>query len=193
VTAPGKGRTVPVQALGHAQQDRGPLGADTHSRDGIAGEMAIGMKIDPRGQRFSAALTAVVLAVVLITSSVWLLAWQAAVFAVGAVAGLRYSPYGMIYRWLVRPRIGPPRELEDAAPPRFAQGVGLVFAIIAIIGYATGLTPLGMAGTAAALAAAFLNAAFGLCLGCEMYVLIRRIWPGRQGAVPPEPDKEVAA
>ncbi|HUL26701.1 MAG TPA: DUF4395 domain-containing protein [Streptosporangiaceae bacterium] len=151
------------------------------------------MKIDPRGQRFSAALTAVVLAVVLITSSVWLLAWQAVVFAVGAVAGLQYSPYGVIYRWLVRPRIGPPRELEDAAAPRFAQGVGLVFAIIAIIGYATGLTPLGMAGTAAALAAAFLNAAFGLCLGCEMYVLIRRIWPGRRDAVPPEPDKEVAA
>ena len=41
--------------------------------------------------------------------------------------------------------------------------------------------------------AAFLEAAFGLCLGCEMYVLIHRIWPGQQGAVPPEPDKEVAA
>jgi hypothetical protein len=151
------------------------------------------MKIDPRGQRFSAALTAVVLAVVLITGSVWLLAFQALVFGIAAVAGPPYSPYGLIYRWLIRPRIGPPRELEDAAAPRFAQGVGLAFAIVAIIGYATGLTPLGMAGTAAALAAAFLNAAFGLCLGCEMYVLIRRIWPGRPGAVPPEPDKEVTA
>ena len=56
-----------------------------------------------------------------------------------------------------------------------------------------GFLPLGMAGAAAALAAAFVNAAFGLCLGCEMYVLIHRIWPGQQGAVPPEPDKEVAA
>jgi hypothetical protein len=149
------------------------------------------MKIDPRGQRFSAALSAAVLAAVLVTGSGWLLAAQAAVFGVGAAAGLSYSPYGLIYRWLVRPRLGPPRELEDAAPPRFAQGVGLVVSVIGVIGYASGLTPLGMAGAAAALAAAFLNAAFGVCLGCEMYVLIRRIWPGKQGTGP-EPDKEVA-
>jgi hypothetical protein len=151
------------------------------------------MKIDPRGQRFSAALSAVVLAVVLVTGSGWLLAFQAVVFGIGAVAGLSYAPYGVIYRWLVRPRLGPPREMEDAAGPRFSQGVGLVVSIIGIIGYATGLTPLGIAGTALALAAAFLNAAFGLCLGCEMYVLIRRIWPAHQGAAPPEPDKEVTA
>jgi hypothetical protein len=151
------------------------------------------MKVDPRGQRFSAALSAAVLAAVLVTGSGWLLAAQAAVFGVGAVFGLSYSPYGMIYRGLVRPRLRPPREMEDAAAPRFAQGVGLVVSIIGVIGYATGLTPLGMAGAAAALVAAFLNAAFGLCLGCEMYVLIRRIWPGQQGAAAPEPDKEVAA
>lgn len=145
------------------------------------------MKIDPRGQRFSAALSATVLAAVLVTGSGWLLAAQAAVFGVAAVGGLSYAPYGLIYRWLVRPRLGPPRELEDAAAPRFAQGVGLVVSVIGVIGYASGLTPLGMAGAAAAFAAAFLNAAFGVCLGCEMYVLIRRIWPGKQG-----PDKEVA-
>jgi hypothetical protein len=62
-----------------------------------------------------------------------------------------------------------------------------------VVGYATGLTALGIAGAGAALAAAFLNAAFGYCLGCEMYVLIRRIWPGHQGTVRSEPDKEVAA
>ena len=151
------------------------------------------MKGDPRGQRFSAALSAVVLAIVLIASSGWLLAAQAAVFGVGAVAGLRYSPYGLIYRWLIRPRLGPPREMEDAAAPRFAQGAGLVISIIGVIGYAAGVTPLGMAGAAAALAAAFLNAAFGVCLGCEMYMLVHRIWPGQHGVAPPEPDKEVAA
>ena len=151
------------------------------------------MKVDPRGQRFSAALSALVLAVVIGTGSGWLLAAQAVVFGAGAVLGLSYSPYGLVYRWLVRPRLGPPREMEDAAGPRFSQGVGLVVSIIGITGYATGLTPLGVAGTALALAAAFLNAAFGLCLGCEMYVLIRRIWPGRPGAAPPEPDKEVTA
>jgi dipeptide/tripeptide permease len=150
------------------------------------------MQIDPRGPRFSAALSAIVLGVVLITGSVWLFAWQAAVFAVTAGLGLKYSPYGLIYRWLIRPRLGPPQELEDPAPPRFAQGVGLFVSVIGIIGYATGLTALGMAGAALAFAAAFLNAAFGLCLGCEMYVLIRRIWPGRRGVSPAAPDKEVA-
>jgi hypothetical protein len=115
-----------------------------------------------------------VLAVVLITGSVWLLAAQALVFAIGAVFGLRHSPYGFVYRTLIRPRLGPPGELEPEAPPRFAQAVGLVFAIAGVAGYAAGLTVLGTAATAAALAAAFLNGAFGLCLGCEMYLLIRR-------------------
>lgn len=149
------------------------------------------MKVDPRRQRFAAALTSAVLVAVLVTGSTWLLAAQMAVFAVGAVFGLTFAPYGLMYRVLVRPRLGPPREWEDAAPPRFAQGVGMVISIIGVIGYATGLVPLGMAAAAAALVAAFLNAAFGLCLGCELYVLIQRIWPGGQGIARPEPDKEV--
>jgi hypothetical protein len=147
--------------------------------------------IDPRGPRFGAIITTVVLAAVLITGSVWLLAAQALVFAVGAVFGLRYAPYGLLYRQLIRPRLGPPGELEPEAPPRFAQAVGLVFALVGVAGYATGLTWLGMAATAAALAAAFLNGVFGFCLGCEMYVLIRRIWPGRQPLVPASADREV--
>jgi hypothetical protein len=151
------------------------------------------MQIDPRGQRFAAALTAGVLVAVLVTGNVWVFAAQAVVFGVGAVLGLKYAPYGLVYRYLVRPRLGPPRELEDAAPPRFSQGVGLVFSIIGVIGYATGVVPLGMAAAAAALVAAFLNAAFGLCVGCEMYVLIKRIRPGRQTFAGPEPDKEVPA
>jgi len=148
------------------------------------------MEIDPRGPRCAALITTVVLAVVLVTGSVWLLAAQAVVFAVGAVFGLRYSPYGWLYRKLVRPRLGPPAELEPEAPPRFAQAVGLIFAVTGVAGYAAGLTWLGMAATAAALVAAFLNAVFGLCLGCEMYVFIRRLWPGRQGLVPTSADRE---
>ena len=149
------------------------------------------MKVDPRGMRFAAALTAAVLVAVLVTSSAWLLAAQAAVFAAGAVLGLRYAPYGLIFRVLVRPRLGPPSELEDEAPPRFSQAVGLVFSVAGVAGYATGVTPLGIVATAFALIAAFLNAAFGLCLGCEMYVLIRRVWPPRHDVGRPEPDKEV--
>ncbi len=139
------------------------------------------MGIDPRGPRFGALITTAILIAVLITASAWLLAAQAVVFATGAIFGLRYAPYGLIYRYAVRPRLAPPRELEAEAPPRFAQGVGFVFAVIGVIGYATGVTGLGIAATVLALIAAFLNGAFGICLGCEMYLLIRRTVPGKQG------------
>jgi hypothetical protein len=103
------------------------------------------MEIDPRGPRFGALITMVVFAVVLVTGSGWLLAVQALFFALGTFLGLSRSPYGLVYRWLVRPRLGPPGELESAMPPRFAQGVGLVISIVGVIGYATGVTALGMA------------------------------------------------
>lgn len=132
------------------------------------------MEIDPRGPRFGALVTMVVFAIVLATSSVWLLAAQAVVFAAAALLGMKYAPYGLVYRWLVRPRLGPPAELEAEAPPRFAQAVGLVISVIGVIGYGTGLYPLGIAAAALGLIAAVLNGVFGLCLGCEMYLLIRR-------------------
>jgi Domain of unknown function (DUF4395) len=135
------------------------------------------MNIDPRGPRFGAAITTVVLAIVLLTGSGWLLLAQALVFAIGALAGLRYAPYGFLYRSLVRPRLGPPSRTEAEAPPRFAQGVGMVIAGIGVIGFAFGATIVGIACAALALAAAFLNAAFDLCLGCHMYLLIQRIRP----------------
>ncbi|MFC0864585.1 DUF4395 domain-containing protein [Sphaerimonospora cavernae] len=134
------------------------------------------MQIDPRGPRFGAAITTLVLATVLVTRSSWLLAAQALVFALGACG---VSPYGPVFRALVRPRLGPPREMEDAAPPRFAQAVGLAFAVAGLIGFVAGLTPLALGATAAALLAAFLNAVFGFCLGCETYLFIRRLQPGR--------------
>jgi hypothetical protein len=135
------------------------------------------MNVDPRGPRFGAAITTVVLAIVLLTTSGWLLFAQTLVFAIGALAGLRYAPYGFLYRHLVRPRLGPPSRTEAEAPPRFAQGVGMVIAGIGCIGFAAGSTTAGIIFTALALAAAFLNAAFDLCLGCQMYLLIQRIRP----------------
>jgi Domain of unknown function (DUF4395) len=132
------------------------------------------MDIDPRGPRFGAAITTAVLAAVLITGSAWLLGAQLLVFAIGALAGLRYAPYGVPYRRLVRPRLGPPAHTEAEAPPRFAQGVGMVIAAAGVLGYATGATGVGIVFTALALAAAFLNAAFDLCLGCQVYLFIQR-------------------
>ncbi|MFE2492618.1 DUF4395 domain-containing protein [Streptomyces scopuliridis] len=132
------------------------------------------MDIDIRGPRFGAAVTSVVLAVVLITGSWVPLAWQTLCFAVGAVGGVQRSPYGWLFRTVVRPRIGPPVEYESPAPPRFAQAVGLAFSLVGLAGYLWGPSWLGLAATGCALAAAFLNAVFGYCLGCEMYLLVRR-------------------
>ncbi|MER5519340.1 DUF4395 domain-containing protein [Streptomyces sp. NPDC002763] len=133
------------------------------------------MDIDARGPRFAAAVTTVVLAAALITRSPWILAWQTLVFALGAAAGVSRSPYGWAFRTAVRPRLAPPTEFEPPEPPRFAQAVGLVFAGLGLVGFALGPGWLGLGATGIALAAAFLNAAFGYCLGCEMFLLIRRV------------------
>ncbi|HEV7648756.1 MAG TPA: DUF4395 domain-containing protein [Actinophytocola sp.] len=131
--------------------------------------------VDPRGPRFSAWVTTAVLAIVLVTSWWPLLAAQAVVFAIGAFAGLQVAPYSLIYKLLVAPRLRPATEREDQAPLRFAQGVGFGFAVLGTLGYAFGVPSLGVVATAFALAAAFLNAAFAFCLGCETYLLIQRI------------------
>ena len=132
-------------------------------------------QVDPRGLRFAAAVTTVVLALTLVLNNPWPLAVQAVVFAISVAFGVQASPYGQLFKRLIRPRLGPPKELEDAAPPRFAQLVGLVFAVLGLIGYLTGAEVLGVVATGFALVAAFVNAAVGLCLGCEAYLLIQRI------------------
>lgn len=132
-----------------------------------------------RAPRFAAAVTSVVLAVALLTGSGWLVAAQAVVFAIGALAGLRVSPYGLLFRLLVAPRLGPVREREPEAPPRFAQLVGLLFAVVGAAGYLLGAPALGAVATGLALVAALLNAATGFCLGCELYLIARRALPAR--------------
>ncbi|MBM7783858.1 DUF4395 domain-containing protein [Tenggerimyces flavus] len=143
-------------------------------------------KLDPRGPRFAAGITVVVLAVVLITASPIILALQALVFAAGAFLGPKNSPYGLLYAGLIRPRLQPPRELEEEAPPRFAQTLGLAFAIVGLVAYLSGATVVGAVVIGLALVAAFLQAAFGFCLGCEIYLLARRVLHS-------SPSKEVSA
>src|SRR3954452_16901727 len=127
--------------------------------------------VDVRGPRFAAWVTSVVLAVALLTGSRVLVAIQAAVFAVGALAGLRFAPYGVLFRVLVAPRLGPVREREREAPPRCAQLVGLLFAVVGALGYLRSAPVLGASAPGLALVAALLNAAPGFCLSCEMYLL----------------------
>jgi hypothetical protein len=135
--------------------------------------------VDVRGPRFGAWITTVVLVVALLTGSGWVVAAQAVVFAVGAFAGLRYAPYGVLFRVLVAPRLGAVREREPEAPPRFAQLVGLLFAVVGAAGYLLGSPVTGAVATGLALVAALLNAATGFCLGCELYLTARRALPAR--------------
>ena len=138
-----------------------------------------GREVDVRGPRAAAWVTSAVLAVALLTGGGWLVAAQAAVFAVGAFAGLRYAPYGVLFRVLVAPRLGPVREREPEAPARFAQLVGLVFAVVGAAGYLSGAPLVGAVATGLALVAALLNAATGSCLGCELYLTVHRARPAR--------------
>ena len=131
------------------------------------------MGLDVRGPRFAAAITTLVLIAVLVTGSGWLLLAQAIVFFIGA-ANIRRSPYGLLFRALIAPRLRAASEFEPPQPVQFAQAIGFGFAIIGATGYLAGVPVLGMVATAAALVAAFLNAAFGLCLGCEVYLLLKR-------------------
>lgn len=138
---------------------------------------AASARIDARGPQFAAAVTSVVLIAVLALptpAATVLIAVQAVLFAVGAGLGVQRTPAAWVFRRVVRPRLSGTTEFEDPQPPRFAQAVGLVFALVAFAGYASGLTALGLLATGFALVAALLNALFRFCLGCELYLLLKR-------------------
>jgi hypothetical protein len=130
--------------------------------------------IDARGPRFGAAITTVVLAAALATGNVWFIVVQALVFAIGAFKGPQLTPYAFVYKTIVKPRLKGEVPTEEVKPPQFAQKVGLLFAVVAIVGAVTGLDLVFTIAVASALGAAFLNAAFNFCLGCEIYLLLLR-------------------
>ena len=131
--------------------------------------------IDARGPRFSAAITTAVLATALATNSLWVVIAQAIVFAIGAFRGPQFTPYAVIFKSIVKPRLKSAVITEDVRPPQFAQSVGLLFALTAIAGSVLGIPVIFTIAISFALAAAFLNAAFNYCLGCEMYVVLLRL------------------
>ena len=142
--------------------------------------------IDPRGPRAAAGITALLLAVTILlwtsTAALVLLAVVAASFAVGAVGGAQRTWQAWVYRVVILPRIGPTDEREDPAPPRFAQLVGFVITAAGVVLGLVGVVQAVPVAAALALVAAVLNAAFGLCLGCEMYLLLRRLRAGSAAA-----------
>jgi membrane associated rhomboid family serine protease len=138
-------------------------------------------QVDVRGPQFTAWVTTGVLVATLITAAfspiaaAVILGIQTVVFAVGAWRGPRQHPYGLIFARLVAPRLGPVTEREPVPPLKFAQLVGFVFAAVGVVGFASGIQLLGLLATGFALVAAFLNAAFGICLGCQIYPLVARL------------------
>ena len=130
--------------------------------------------IDARGPRFSALLTTIVLGTALATTNPRLVIIQAVVFAIGAFKGPQHTPYAFVFKKLVKPKLKSEFESEDVRPPKFAQSVGFGFTVVAIAGmlFAPALATVAVSF---ALAAAFLNAAFNFCLGCEIYLRIARL------------------
>ncbi len=131
--------------------------------------------IDARGPRFGALITTTVLAITLVTGNKWLLLAQGVVFAIGAVRGPQFTPYGLIFKNFIKPRLAKEAPTEDVRPPKFAQSVGFVFALVGTIAAFAGVDIVFTVAVGFALGAAFLNAAFNYCLGCEMYLLGLRL------------------
>lgn len=137
--------------------------------------------IDPRGPRFGAAITAVLLLVViglqlsgLTVAALVVYVYLVVLFAWAAFAGIQRHPYGFLFRKFVRPRLKAPSELEDPTPPTFAQGVGFAITLIGLVLHLVGVPYALVIAAAAAFVAAFLNSVFGLCLGCQLYLLLVR-------------------
>lgn len=133
------------------------------------------VSIDARGPRFAAGLTTIVLACALVTSNIWIVIAQAVIFAIGAIKGPQFTPYAFVFRKLIRPLLKSTATIEDVRPPQFAQSVGLLFALAAITGSTIGIELIFTIAVSFALAAAFLNAVFNFCLGCELYLLLLRL------------------
>ena len=131
--------------------------------------------IDARGPRFSATITTLVLATSLVTQNKWVLVAQGLVFLIGATRGPQFTPYGLLFKNFIKPRLNKVAPTEDVRPPKFAQAVGFIFALVGSLGAFLGADIVFIVATGFALAAAFLNAAFNYCLGCEMYLLLVRL------------------
>ena len=137
----------------------------------ISDVLEASIQIDARGARFSALITAIVFSAALLTQAPALIVWQAVIFAIGAFRGPQFTPYANLFRTVVKPRLKSKPILEDVRPPKFAQAVGLGFAIVALVGSLLGSSTIFSVAVAFALAAAFLNFAFNYCLGCQFYLL----------------------
>jgi hypothetical protein len=139
--------------------------------------------IDPRGPRFGAAITSVLMVLVIylsldpetITIALGIMSFSVAMFVIGTAVGPAKHPYSYVFKYLVRPALKPPTALENPTPVHFAQFVGLIVTGTGLALHLLGVTYALPVAAAAAFTAAFLNAVFAYCLGCQMYLGLKRI------------------
>jgi hypothetical protein len=133
--------------------------------------------IDPRGPRFNqAVLTIALLGAYLLDAQIVVPVFALVLF-LGAAFGPKYGPFLRLYVEVIKPRLSPPADLEDPRPPRFAAAVGVAFLSAATIAFVAGATTLGWVLALIVAALAGLAATTGICVGCEIYVLLAR-WRG---------------
>ena len=130
--------------------------------------------IDPRGPRFNQAVLTVALLGAFLLDARVVVPVFAVVLLLGAAFGPRYGPFLRLYAEVIRPRLAPPADLEDPRPPRFAAAVGVAFLTAATIAFAAGAIAVGWGLALVVAALAGLAAVTGICVGCEIYVLVAR-------------------
>jgi hypothetical protein len=139
--------------------------------------------LDPRGPRFGAAITSVLMVLVIYLSldpatiaiALGIMIFSVSMFVIGTAVGPAKHPYSYVFKYLVRPALKPPTALENATPVHFAQFVGLIVTGTGLVLHLLGVTYALPVAAAAAFTAAFLNAVFAYCLGCQMYLGLKRI------------------
>jgi hypothetical protein len=130
--------------------------------------------IDPRGPRFNQAVLATALLAGFLADVRVVVPLFAFVLVLGAALGPRYGPFLRLYADVIKPRLRPPAELEDPRPPRFAAAVGVLFLASATVAFVAGAPGVGWALALVVAALAGLAATTGLCVGCEVYLLLAR-------------------
>ena len=139
--------------------------------------------IDPRGHRFGAATSSLILIASFLAGWVPGVALVLVSIGVSAAFGLKYSIYGAIWRRIVKiARLGP-TEPEHEYPPRFAQVLGSVALTLSMLAFVLGVPVLGWLFALAVAGLQTLLATTGYCLGCRLYFLrwwvpdlVTRLW-----------------
>jgi Domain of unknown function (DUF4395) len=128
-------------------------------------------QIDPRGQRFGAGVSAVVVVVAFVANAPWLAGLVGLNLGISSMFGTRFFLPGKAWPTIRRVLKLGPVEMEHEYPPRFAQALGATFMGLSLIAFILGFAALGWLLVGAVAALQTLLAATGICVGCRLYFL----------------------